>query len=145
MKQRCTNPKDKGYKNYGGRGVEFRFASPLEAGLWIQANLGLDKEKSLDRIDNNGHYEPGNLRWATNQKQSSNKRVTTATAKRFCELRVTYPEVRYADSTARCLLKSLTVEQVVDRWHNLKSCKPKGVYGTCSTPDQGTVSLLMDG
>ena len=73
-KQRCTNPDDPGYPHYGGRGIEFRFPSVTEAGLWVMDNLGLEKPKELDRIDNDGHYETGNIRWATRTQQSLNQR-----------------------------------------------------------------------
>jgi hypothetical protein len=74
MKQRCENPNDKGYRNYGARGIRFEFASVTEAGLWIMENLGLQQHLELDRIDNNGHYAAGNLRYATREEQSRNKR-----------------------------------------------------------------------
>lgn len=74
-KQRCTNPKNVGYERYGGRGIKFLFSS-VEAGIrWIAANLGPKptSKHSIDRIDNNRHYEPGNLRWATALEQARNK------------------------------------------------------------------------
>lgn len=76
-KQRCTNPNSKAYKNYGGRGIEFRFAGIEVATRWVCDNLGLkpSKKYSIDRIDNNGHYERGNLRWATTVEQARNKRA----------------------------------------------------------------------
>lgn len=74
-KQRCENPKDGNYKNYGARGIEFRFGSILEAGLWmIEANGLPGRHMELDRIDVNGHYEKGNLRWATHQENCQNQR-----------------------------------------------------------------------
>lgn len=73
-KQRCTNPDDQNFKHYGARGIAFNFTSITEAGLWITENLGLHRELELDRIDNNGHYEPGNLRWATRSQQVHNQR-----------------------------------------------------------------------
>jgi hypothetical protein len=75
-KNRCVNPNDVAYKNYGGRGIEFRFASIEEAAKWIIKELGpKPKGRSIDRIDNNRHYEPGNLRWATKEEQARNKRA----------------------------------------------------------------------
>lgn len=143
MRQRCTNPNDRWFSNYGARGIEFRFPSVLAACLYIQETLGLHKHLELDRIDNNGHYEAGNLRYASRKVNSNNRRRSTILL--FHELREKHPEVRYADATLRKLLsKGLTVEQVIERWHQ-PSCKPKGVYGTFSTPDLDIVSLCRDG
>lgn len=74
--QRCTNPNDYGWKNYGGRGIEFRFPSVLEAGLWIVEHLGLRRDLEIDRIDNNGHYEPGNIRYLTHAQNQYNKQAS---------------------------------------------------------------------
>ena len=76
VKSRCACPTNKRYPYYGGRGVEFRFVSPLAMAKWIVANLGYPEQPglSLDRIDNDGHYESGNLRWATPSQQGRNKR-----------------------------------------------------------------------
>ncbi len=69
---RCTNSKQKHWKYWGGRGVEFRFTSFEQ---WF-ALLGPRPSciHSVDRIDTNGHYEPGNVRWVTLDVQSKNKR-----------------------------------------------------------------------
>ena len=73
IKDRCTNPNNTNFLNYGGRGIEYRIPS-YEA---LIAHLG---EKPLgytvDRIDNNGHYELSNLRWATYKEQAANRRAT---------------------------------------------------------------------
>jgi hypothetical protein len=78
MRQRCTNPNNHKYSNYGARGVRvcedwlnsfdsfYSYVSKLphfgEAGY------------SLDRIENDGNYEPGNVRWATMTEQNNNRR-----------------------------------------------------------------------
>ena len=74
LRQRCNNPNNPGYKNYGGRGISvcqewnasfdafYAYVGPRPAGKW------------LDRIDNNGNYEPGNVRWATPTVQRLNSR-----------------------------------------------------------------------
>ena len=71
-KGRCCNLKDPSYDRYGGRGIEFRFDSFEE----FLACLGpRPRGKTLDRFPNNdGHYEPGNVRWATGSEQRRNQR-----------------------------------------------------------------------
>jgi hypothetical protein len=68
---RCTNPRNKAWGNYGRRGIEMRFSSFEE----FLAHIGpRPPGTTLDRIDNNRGYEPGNVRWATPSVQASNRR-----------------------------------------------------------------------
>ena len=74
-KKRCNDPKNDSYESYGGRGVEFRFTSFQE----FLAEVGLKPNPkhlySLDRYPNSaGHYESGNVRWATAKQQRHNRR-----------------------------------------------------------------------
>ena len=71
-KRRCRNPNCKEFKDYGGRGIEFRFDSFEQ----FFAEIGLrPKGKTLDRIDNHGHYEAGNVQWATKSEQQYKRRL----------------------------------------------------------------------
>lgn len=70
-KQRATNPKHRHWSHYGGRGIEFRFKSFED---FLGAIGPRPAGRTLDRIDVDGHYEPGNVRWATNLEQRHNRR-----------------------------------------------------------------------
>lgn len=78
MLQRCSNPKNKRYDCYGGRGISVCEQWRLFDNFL--ADMGVRPEgKTLDRIDVNGNYEPANVRWATAQEQSVNKRNSRKT------------------------------------------------------------------
>ena len=72
IRQRCNNPSNPAFERYGGRGIECRIKSPVEI-LEAIGHRPTDKH-SIDRIDNDGHYEIGNIRWATRKEQSDNSR-----------------------------------------------------------------------
>lgn len=69
---RCSPTDEEHYPDYAGRGIEFRFSSFEE----FVAELG-DKPTSkhtVDRINNDGHYEVGNVKWSTRTEQNNNRR-----------------------------------------------------------------------
>lgn len=75
MKQRCNNPKVPKFRNYGGRGITVCARwSVFENFL---ADMGERPDgHTLERVDRNGNYEPGNCRWATKRDQSRNTSQT---------------------------------------------------------------------
>jgi hypothetical protein len=73
LKNRCDNPKHQAYKNYGGRGITY---CPLWADYEnFLADMGeCPAGLSIDRVNNDGNYEPENCRWTTTKVQRSNSR-----------------------------------------------------------------------
>ena len=87
MKNRCYNPKQRAYPYYGGRGISV-------CGRWRESfssflsDMGMPPTgMSLDRIDNDGNYEPGNCRWATTLQQRHNRREIPPLERRQIALR----------------------------------------------------------
>jgi hypothetical protein len=79
MKDRCLNPRCRFFDRYGGRGIKVHESWVNDAAAFLTyvfEHLGArpSTRHSLDRIDNAGHYEPGNIRWASYEEQNRNRR-----------------------------------------------------------------------
>ena len=74
-KQRCENPRDRGFKNYGARGIKFAFSRVNAAGLYLIETFGLpSRALEIDRIDTNKDYAAGNLRFVEHSINCINQR-----------------------------------------------------------------------
>lgn len=99
-RSRCNNPKNTRYADYGGRGIEFRFMD--FAHFYREVGPRSSTKHSLERINNDGHYEPGNCCWATQKVQQANKGLRNVPLEKLVdELQkrgfLVYPEVPRAD------------------------------------------------
>lgn len=151
IRARCLAQSHPNYSAYGGRGIQFRFSGVKEATLWIMQSLGVPEFSSvqqrsriqLDRINPDGHYEPGNLRWISVNLNQHNKRGNQAVA-RTHKFRLEHPEIRYSDSTLKKMFWSgMTDTQIIEKFHR-PSSKPKGKYGTYLMLDPTIASLVRD-
>lgn len=90
MKQRCLNPNDHSYSNYGGRGITI-------CQRWLEEKHGFSNfisdlgrrpsgKYSLERTDNDGSYSPENCHWATYREQNSNTRIKKISDFSYLEL-----------------------------------------------------------
>jgi len=75
IRKRCDNPKRADYMYYGGRGIQCLFTSAEEFINYVVDELQVDpRDLECDRIDNDGNYEPGNIRFVTHEVNMQNSR-----------------------------------------------------------------------
>lgn len=89
MMRRCYHPDQEGFDSYGGRGIRVHksWHDVRVFIAWVEENLGPRPAGcTLDRVDNDGDYEPGNVQWADAPAQQSNRRKVTALQERIASL-----------------------------------------------------------
>lgn len=123
--RRCKYPSQRAWKNYGGRGIRVcpEWDSFENFRAYVLATIGDHPGRgfTLDRIDNDGNYEPGNIRWATPRQQRANRRPVdhAAVARRSAATyrARTTPQQRAANARkgGRILMASLNKAERVER------------------------------
>ena len=115
-KQRCELPTSHAWHNYGGRGIRMCERWQRFENFWSDMGPSWQPGLTLDRIDNNGHYAPGNCRWVDARTQAHNRRGALPV------------------NMAR-LAREIGIGQttLLYRWH-------RNLSMTCSTPDPDRVS-----
>ena len=103
MKGRCLNPKDPAFDRYGGRGITVCQRWQDSFMVFLQDMGPRPLGTSIDRIDCNGNYEPGNCRWATSLEQNQNLRPWV-TCKRGHVFTIESAYIRPSDGRRRCRL-----------------------------------------
>lgn len=108
MKRRCLEKNNKDYKNYGRRGIKVckKWLKYILFRNWAIDN-GYKNDLTIDRIDNDGNYEPNNCRWISRLENSRNRRTNKVNIKIVREIRDKY-------STGEYLQKDLAMEYKVD-------------------------------
>lgn len=125
MKDRCLNAKASSYKHYGGRGVKVykQWVGSFEAfKSWFEGQFGrgdIPFGASMDRIDNDGNYEPGNLRIADKIQQANNRRsvglyLWKGRRRSLAEIG-RLENIKRATLWARINIQKLTLEQAVEK------------------------------
>ncbi len=97
MKNRCSNPNNNEYKYYGGRGITVcqRWKKSFKAFLEDMGSRPSPKHE-IDRIDNDGNYEPENCRWAARIENIRNSRIVKLTMDKAREIRCLYETGKYS-------------------------------------------------
>jgi hypothetical protein len=116
---RCTNPANRKWKDYGGRGIKLLFEARMEFIQWVSKNLPHKDyvRVEIDRIDNEGHYAPGNLRLATRTQQNRNKRNTPMILWRGEQISIhEFPSPWSRTYTYKMAKAGMTGEQILEKF-----------------------------
>lgn len=117
MLSRCNDPKAGGYRNYGGRGIKVcdRWFYSFKSFLDDMGERPTPKH-TLERVDNDGNYEPLNCKWATREEQGRNRRNTHPVFIKGVRhsFRSACKEIGVSYSAERCFLERASAQEIID-------------------------------
>lgn len=115
MLSRCNNPKVPEYNRYGGRGISVCKQWHNFADFYSDMSQGYSEELEIDRINNDGNYEPGNCRWATPKQNCRNRRsnryFTINGVKRTLAEWIEHSSVRSSNVRQRFYVRGWSIEK----------------------------------
>jgi hypothetical protein len=146
--QRCNNPKDRGYPNYGGRGIRCLFLTKRDLFDYLLSLHSAEEWAGyeIDRIDNDGHYAQGNLRKVTSAENLQNRRRTQWVSYRGQDvvqahlwhlIKTDHPDFDFCIGKVIALLKQGVAPDMIPQYQRVGERRST----TSKTPDPVIVSL----
>lgn len=117
MRDRCLNPRSRAYKDYGGRGISICSEWDSYKQWFVDMGPRPTPKHTLERIDNNGNYEPANCKWATRKEQQRNRRATryvTIDGQKYKAIELAERSGLKTDTIVDRANQGLSLEQVLD-------------------------------
>lgn len=117
LKDRCDNPSNKNWKNYGGRGIKYSSDWADYKNFYRDMRPTWRKGLVLDRIDNDGAYSTENCRWVTITESNRNRRWTVLSTEKAAEIRKLYLTGQYSQRKLAAIFGT-TQQTICQIYHN---------------------------
>ena len=147
MKERCNNQNNKNYNKYGGRGISISkdwLVDFMSFYNWSMSN-GYEDILTLDRIDNNGNYEPSNCRWVNRKIQANNRSNNKYVVYEGCKYTYSEFESKFniPQKNLQKLIKSNSIEDILKMYTYFKYSDMVDILNINKTNLKGIVKDLQ--